>query len=121
MYKVAHKLLVFSEHFTEYHITTHINRHLDMQLPITTLLAAALVAVDVSALAIYPNTSPNPLVSRQGTWWGKDECDAVAGGSVAGGSTLWMLRNTWNNHFNGDFGGSLGVCSYVLRRRQFLH
>lgn len=92
-----------------------------MQLPTTKLLAAALAAVDVSALAIYPNTSPNPLVSRQGGWWNKDQCDGAAGGSVAGGSTLWMLRNTWNNHFNGDFGGSLEVCSYVLRRWQILY
>ena len=83
-----------------------------MQLPVAALLTAALAAVDVSASTIPRDTTPNPLaplVPRQGSLWGQDACFAIMPGNVLGGRTMWMLRNTWNNHFRGDFGGSLGV------------
>lgn len=65
--------------------------------------------MDVGATAIPADTSLNPLNPRQGNYWGPDECHPELGGNVIGGSTLWMLRNTWNNHFGGNFGGSLKV------------
>lgn len=80
-----------------------------MKLSLAPLLAASLAVMDVGATAIPADTSLNPLNPRQGNYWGADECHAVMGGNVIGGSTLWMLRNTWNNHFGGDFGGSLKV------------
>lgn len=80
-----------------------------MKFTVAPLLAAMLSVKNVSATAIPVDTSLNPLNPRQGNYWGADECLAVMGGNVIGGSTLWMLRNTWNNHFGGNFGGSLTV------------
>lgn len=76
-----------------------------MHFPTTTFLTAALAVGSVSA-------TPNPLSRRQGGWWDRDQCHATVGGTVIGEGTMQMLRNTWSNHFAGDLGGSLKVCSY---------
>ncbi|KAJ4983644.1 hypothetical protein SVAN01_10855 [Stagonosporopsis vannaccii] len=81
-----------------------------MKLSFITALTTGLAAsTGVSALPAgsSENTSPSQLHAR-GLWF-RDECHATIGGTVVGGSTLWMLRNTWNNKFGGDFGGNLGV------------
>jgi len=80
-----------------------------MKLSVGTLLTAGLAAftgVSASPMPSSENTSPN--VAARGLWL-RDECHASPGGTVVGGSTLWMLRNTWNNKYGGNFGGSLGV------------
>lgn len=80
-----------------------------MKLSIISLLTVGLASTGVSAAptaAEAPGTSPN-LVARG--IWTSDTCFPETGGNTIGGSTLWMLRNTWNNRFGGDFGGSLGV------------
>ncbi|KAF3038798.1 hypothetical protein E8E12_004195 [Didymella heteroderae] len=83
-----------------------------MRISVAPMLIAATAIIDVSAGAIPADTSLSPLNPRQGNYWGADECHPEPGGSVIGGSTLWMLRNTWNNHFGGNFGGTLKVGEY---------
>jgi hypothetical protein len=80
-----------------------------MKLSVGTLFTAGLAAstgVSASPMPSSEDTSPN--LAARGLWF-RDECHASPGGTVVGGSTLWMLRNTWNNKYGGDFGGSLGV------------
>lgn len=92
-----------------------------MKPTFVTILTTGLAAsAGVSAAPAIPseNTSPNPLHAR-GLWF-RDECHATIGGTVVGGSTLWMLRNTWNNKYGGDFGGNLGVgCIPLLNDTSF--
>ncbi|KAH6638179.1 hypothetical protein C7974DRAFT_155797 [Boeremia exigua] len=81
-----------------------------MKTAFVTVLAtwlAASAGVSAAPALPSPDTSPNPL-NKRGLWF-RDECHATIGGTVVGGSTLWMLRNTWNNNYGGDFGGNLGV------------
>lgn len=80
-----------------------------MKLSVGTLFTAGLAAstgVSASPMPSSEDTSPN-LAARG--LWRRDECHASPGGTVVGGSTLWMLCNTWNNKYGGNFGGSLGV------------
>ncbi|OAL49144.1 hypothetical protein IQ07DRAFT_71688 [Pyrenochaeta sp. DS3sAY3a] len=86
-----------------------------MKFAVISLLAASLASTNVGAAPTpseAPGTSPN-LVARD--FWDEDECFAHLGGTVVGGRTLWMLRNTWNNVYGGNFSGRLGV------RRLFHH
>lgn len=80
-----------------------------MKFAAISLLAASLASTNVGAAPTpseAPATSPN--LAARGLWL-RDECLPEISGTVVGGSTLWMLRNTWNNRFGGDFGGQLGV------------
>ncbi|KAH8633721.1 hypothetical protein IG631_12356 [Alternaria alternata] len=80
-----------------------------MKLSVGTLFTAALAAsTGVSASPVPSSEDMSPNLEARGLWL-RDECHAYPGGTVVGGSTLWMLRNTWNNKYGGDFGGSLGV------------
>jgi len=75
---------------------------------ITALTAGLAASTGVSALPTRLPEATSPNLQARGLWF-RDECHATIGGTVVGGSTLWMLRNTWNNKFGGDFGGNLGV------------
>ena len=80
-----------------------------MKLSVGTLFTAGLAAsTGVSASPMPSSEDMSPNLEARGLWL-RDECHAYPGGTVVGGSTLWMLRNTWNNKYGGDFGGSLGV------------
>lgn len=81
-----------------------------MKIATVSLFAAGIASTGVIAAPApmeVPGTSPN--LAKRGLWL-RDECFPESGGNTIGGSTLWMLRNTWNNRFGGDFSGSLGVC-----------
>ena len=80
-----------------------------MKIASVSLFAAGIASTGVVAAPApmeMPSTSPN--LAKRGLWF-RDEWFPESGGNTIGGSTLWMLRNTWNNRFGGDFGGSLGV------------
>ncbi|EMD85091.1 hypothetical protein COCC4DRAFT_153778 [Bipolaris maydis ATCC 48331] len=83
-----------------------------MKIATVSLFAAGIASTGVIAAPApmeVPGTSPN--LAKRGLWL-RDECFPESGGNTIGGSTLWMLRNTWNNRFGGDFSGSLGVYQY---------
>ncbi|EMD61841.1 hypothetical protein COCSADRAFT_28279 [Bipolaris sorokiniana ND90Pr] len=83
-----------------------------MKIASVSLFAAGIASTGVVAAPApmeMPSTSPN--LAKRGLWF-RDEWFPESGGNTIGGSTLWMLRNTWNNRFGGDFGGSLGVYDY---------
>jgi hypothetical protein len=75
---------------------------------ITIFTAGLAASTGVSASPTPPSENTSRNLQARGLWF-RDECHASIGGTVVGGSTLWMLRNTWNNKFGGDFGGNLGV------------
>lgn len=84
-----------------------------MKLAIISLFTAGLASTGVSAAPTpseTPDTSPNLVVRGL---WTQDKCFATIGGTFIGGSTLWMLRNTWNNRFGGDFSGRLNVSFFL--------
>lgn len=84
-----------------------------MKIATLSIFAAGIASTGVMAAPApieVPGTSPN--LAKRGLWF-RDECFPETGGNTIGGSTLWMLRNTWNNRFGGDFGGSLGVTFIV--------
>jgi hypothetical protein len=85
---------------------------------ITVLTAALATSTGVSASPTPPSEGTSPNLQARGIWY-RDECYASIGGTVVGGSTLWMLRNTWNNKFGGDFSGSLGVGTLHLSKKAF--
>ncbi|USP75345.1 hypothetical protein yc1106_02619 [Curvularia clavata] len=80
-----------------------------MKFSTITLFAAGLASTGVTAAPTSTDaTDTSPNITKRGLWL-KDQCFGEYGGNTIGGSTLWMLRNTWNNRFGGDFSGSLGA------------
>jgi len=80
-----------------------------MKITTVSLFAAGIASTGVVAAPApmeVSGTSPN--LAKRGFWL-RYECFPEVSGNAIGGSTFWMLRNTWNNHFGGNFGGSLGV------------